>query len=67
MTAKENTKCGHWKAILFTAHPVKIGISNGTLTEILSGITENMPVVLCLDKSSRKPEGLHRFRFPACR
>ena len=29
----------------FTAHPVKIGISNGTLTEILSGITENMPVV----------------------
>ena len=45
MTAKENTKCGHWKAILFTAHPVKIGISNGTLTEILSGITENMPVV----------------------
>ena len=22
---------------------------------------------LCLDKSSRKPEGLHRFRFPACR
>ena len=29
----------------FTAHPVKIGITDGSKTEIVSGITENTPVV----------------------
>lgn len=29
----------------FTAHPVTIGITNGTATEILGGIAENTPVV----------------------
>ncbi|MCP9612945.1 efflux RND transporter periplasmic adaptor subunit [Coprobacter tertius] len=29
----------------FTAHPVEIGISNGTLTEIISGIAEGTPVI----------------------
>lgn len=40
----------------FTAHPVKIGISNGTLTEILSGITENMPVVTEAVVNSNAPQ-----------
>ena len=30
---------------IFTAHPVKIGITDGSKTEIVSGITENTPVV----------------------
>lgn len=29
----------------FTAHPVKTGITDGTKTEILSGISENTPIV----------------------
>lgn len=29
----------------FTAHPVKIGITDGSKTEILSGVNENTPVV----------------------
>ena len=29
----------------FTAHPVEIGITDGSLTEVLSGLTENMKVV----------------------
>ena len=29
----------------FTAHPVKVGISNGINTEIVSGITEGTPVI----------------------
>ena len=30
---------------IFTAHPVKIGITDGSKTEIVSGITENTPIV----------------------
>ena len=56
MTAKENTKCGHWKAILLPHIRLKIGISNGTLTEILSGITENMPVVTEAVVNSNTPQ-----------
>ena len=40
----------------FTAHPVKIGISNGTQTEVLSGITENMPVVTETVVNSNTPQ-----------
>ncbi len=35
------TKAGH----VFTAHPVEIGISNGTYTEITSGLEEGMEII----------------------
>lgn len=31
---------------VFTAHPVKIGISNGIQTEIIDGVSEGFPVIL---------------------
>ncbi len=52
-----------------TAHPVKIGITDGSKTEIVSGITENTPVVtetvvkvLCLEWKSRLPEKVREVR-----
>lgn len=40
----------------FTAHPVKTGITDGTHTEILSGINENTPIVTEIVVKSNTPE-----------